>query len=234
MLARRQWHCVAAATAVGAVTLAAAGQIPAAAAAAAARTTPLLASPSASVVLGRRRLFGRYGAGWGTARPRKIFNGGGPSGLVTNLRWKHWGGRVAVGIGLTSLYKPRGGYYRRRGAIQLRASGRGSCRGTGGKRAYTHLDARVPSHPGGRFGRWFSWAGLKSICTLNYLPYSLRTGRKATRRSSHAARRRPGPESRHHHHEGVDPRKWEPRSRRIGVALQPASPSRRPRSGLSG
>ena len=32
------------------------------------------------------------GTGFGRARPRKIFNGGDPTGLVTKVSWQSWGG----------------------------------------------------------------------------------------------------------------------------------------------
>jgi hypothetical protein len=49
-------------------------------------------------------------AGWGTAKPARIFNGGDPSGLVTHIRWASWGGSTANGHGLNWIFKPGGGY----------------------------------------------------------------------------------------------------------------------------
>jgi hypothetical protein len=53
--------------------------------------------------------FAPNGAGFGTAHPQEIFNGGDPSGLVTKIRWKHWGAGAAVGSGLNAIFKPGGG-----------------------------------------------------------------------------------------------------------------------------
>jgi hypothetical protein len=41
--------------------------------------------------------------GYGEAHPRRIFNGGDPSGLVMHVHWKHWGSRRATGWG-TGLF----------------------------------------------------------------------------------------------------------------------------------
>jgi hypothetical protein len=41
--------------------------------------------------------------GFGRVRPREIFFGGDPSGLVCHISWTSWGGQFAVGTG-TGLY----------------------------------------------------------------------------------------------------------------------------------
>jgi len=38
--------------------------------------------------------------GWGSIRPRTIFNGGDPTGLVKDISWSSWGGATAVGNGM--------------------------------------------------------------------------------------------------------------------------------------
>ena len=48
-----------------------------------------LASPP-QVVLGKKNVF-PYSQGWGTVRPRMIFNGGVPSGKAWHLEWNGWG-----------------------------------------------------------------------------------------------------------------------------------------------
>jgi hypothetical protein len=116
------------------------------------------------VVLGSRTLY-RYGSGWGMPHPRLIFNGGVPSGKAWSIRWRHWGSGVAVGRGLTWIYRPNGGYFGKPAPIELRAYGIGRCSDSGG-RAYLHLDARVPSRPGEPLGHSFSWAGLRTLCHL--------------------------------------------------------------------
>jgi len=129
----------------------------------AAAATPL-SDQQREAVLGELDFYGQYGKGWGRVKPRTVFNGGVPSGLVRKIRWRRWGSRTAVGRGWTSLYRPRGGYYRRSGRIILRASRLGTCPATGGIPAYTRLSARVQVKPGGRYGRRFLWAGNRDIC----------------------------------------------------------------------
>jgi hypothetical protein len=125
-------------------------------------------SPSASsgteIVLGSKNFIPPYrGLGWGTAHPRRISNAGVPSGNVFRIHWRTWGGLVAQGRGLTWIYAPRGGYYSKPGAIELRAYGIGRCTRTG-PRAYLHLKVRVAKRPGGPLGRWFLWGGQRDLC----------------------------------------------------------------------
>jgi hypothetical protein len=120
-----------------------------------------IAAPG-QVVLGKKNLF-PSSQGWGTARPATIFNGGVPSGKAWHLVWTEWGSSVATAHGLTWIYRPGGGYFSKPAAIELRASRIGRCM-EHGPRAYTHLEARVASRPGGPLGRWFVWGGWRSTC----------------------------------------------------------------------
>ena len=123
-----------------------------------------VAAGSSRVVLGGKA-FAPMGKGFGTVAPREIFNGGDPSGLVEKIKWSHWGQRTATGWGQTSIFKPHGGYYPQLVRSELRATRLGQCT-KNGRRAYTHLEERVPSHPGGALGKWFAWSGEKSVCHL--------------------------------------------------------------------
>jgi hypothetical protein len=113
------------------------------------------ASAGSPPVLGKKGLM-PYGKGWGSARPREIFNGGAPSGSVSRIRWRHWGAVTATGSGRAPTYKPGGGYYAKRVRVQLRATRLGRCPG-GHRRAYTRLIVRAQTKPGGPFGDWFAW-----------------------------------------------------------------------------
>ena len=42
------------------------------------------------------------GKGYGTVRPSEIYNGGDPTGLVTNVHWQSWGGPTAIATGMSS------------------------------------------------------------------------------------------------------------------------------------
>ncbi len=41
----------------------------------------------------------RGGTGFGTVKPRTVFLGGDPTGLVKSITWQHWGSARAVGFG---------------------------------------------------------------------------------------------------------------------------------------
>ncbi|MGE5408249.1 MAG: hypothetical protein ACM3NV_06510 [Syntrophothermus sp.] len=120
------------------------------------------ASPAfARVVLGGVVYGGDHGEGWGTARPHTIFNGGDPSGLITDVHWSSWGGAVARGHGRHPIFKPGGGYYRHAVVARLKATDIGRCEG---RRAYLKLLIREPRRPGGPLGPWRSWSGARTIC----------------------------------------------------------------------
>ncbi len=123
-----------------------------------------VAAGGSRVVLGSKA-FAPMGKGFGTVAPREIFNGGDPSGLVEKIKWSHWGQRSATGWGATSIFKPHGGYYPHLVKSELRATRLARCT-KNGRPAYTHLEERVPSHPGGALGKWFAWSGAKSVCHL--------------------------------------------------------------------
>ena len=101
----------------------------------------------------------------GRAEPSKIFNGGDPSGSVSKIKWSGWGNPSAIGYGLNPIFKPGGGYFRKPARIELRATDLGKC---GNQAAYTRLEVRVPKHPGGKLGKWFSGPGAKTICKPPY------------------------------------------------------------------
>lgn len=117
----------------------------------------------ATVVLGAAS-FAPNGDGFGTAQPADIFNGGDPSGHVSQIHWSGWGSATAVGTGMSSIFKPQGGYYPQLVPVRLRADQLGSCT-AGGPAAYTHLSVREPSVPGGPLGPWMGWSGSGSICS---------------------------------------------------------------------
>ncbi len=113
------------------------------------------------VVLGGIVYGAPNGEGWGGERPGTIFNGGDPSGLISEVEWEAWGGPVARGHGLNSIFKPHGGYYRHQVTILLKATDLGRCEG---KAAYLKLFVREPKKPGGPPGPWVSWSGHRTLC----------------------------------------------------------------------
>lgn len=128
-------------------------------------TVATTAGAAADPVLGAKAFAAPYGKGFGTAEPRAIFNGGDPSGSVSQIKWSGWGNPSAIGYGLNPIFKPHGGYYRKPARIELRATNLGKC---GKRAAYTRLEVRIPKHPGGKLGKWFSWSGAKTLCKPPY------------------------------------------------------------------
>jgi hypothetical protein len=129
----------------------------------AATLTPVTAAADDPPVLGSPAHAQPTGAGWGTAHPRHLYNGGDPSGEVAHLVWKRWGRHATTGRGVTWLLRPEGGYYARPGRIVLRADRLGAC--ADGSVAYTRLRFRVAHRPGGPVGsHWRRWAGGGDIC----------------------------------------------------------------------
>lgn len=127
-------------------------------------STRQISTPApATVVLGADS-FAPHGDGFGTAQPTDIFNGGDPSGHVSQIHWTGWGSALAFGTGMSSIFKPQGGYYPQLVAVQLRADRLGSC-SPSGPPAYTRLSVREPSVPGGPLGPWAEWSGSGSICS---------------------------------------------------------------------
>lgn len=108
--------------------------------------------------------FAPQGNGFGTEHPADIFNGGDPSGHVSQIHWTGWGSATAIGTGMGSIFKPQGGYYPQLVQVQLRADQLGSCT-AGGPPAYTRLSVREPSAPGGPLGPWMRWSGSGNICS---------------------------------------------------------------------
>src|SRR5271169_1536490 len=97
-----------------------------------------------AVVLGSFAYAGSIGVGWGTEHPSEIFNGGDPSGLVSRIHWKSWGGSTADGQGSTSIFKSGGGYYNTQVPAQLHTYDLGRCTAHG-RLAYRRLSVREPS-----------------------------------------------------------------------------------------
>ncbi len=124
---------------------------------------PAVTTNPGQPVLGSKAFIPRVGLGWGSYQPREIFNGGDPSGMVQRITWTYWGQPDAYGYGQTYIFKPKGGYYPGSVTAELRAYDLGRCTANG-PLAYQHLDARVPSAPGGKLGQWFPWDNGKTLC----------------------------------------------------------------------
>jgi hypothetical protein len=70
-------------------------------------TAPVSASPAAAVpTLGQPAGLFAHGQGFGQVKPTKIFNGGDPTGLVTQVAWRSWGGAQAIATGISDYVGP--------------------------------------------------------------------------------------------------------------------------------
>jgi hypothetical protein len=125
-------------------------------------TTQRTPDPTA-VALGAKS-FAPGGDGFGTVQPSDIFNGGDPSGHISQIHWTGWGSNTAFGTGMSSIFKPSGGYYPQPVQIQLRADQLAGC-APGAPPVYRHLSVREPSVPGGPLGPWMGWSGPGNICS---------------------------------------------------------------------
>jgi hypothetical protein len=125
----------------------------------------LLCAPARAAdapVLGSPDFVHVYGVGWGKVAPRKIHNGGDPSGLVSKIRWSGWGHPVARGVGTGNIFRLMGGYFPPV-RVKLRVRDLGRCPGHS-QRAYTTLEIRIPQWPGGPLGEWVKWGGSTNMC----------------------------------------------------------------------
>lgn len=113
-------------------------------------------------VLGQARGVTR---GYGSARPRVLDNGGDPTGILTNVSWRSWGGREAVGTG-TGYYDPPGKPIAE--SVSERATvvafDLGNC---GGRSTYQAVEWYFPSS-----GGTFDPNNYLDVCSWTYHPAS--------------------------------------------------------------
>jgi hypothetical protein len=151
----------------------AASAAPAASGASGASTAPATAGPGtatppasasgAAPVLGRLAGVFAQGQGFGQARPAKIFNGGDPTGLVTQVTWTSWGGPQAIGSGTSEYVGP--GQSVATGTAETAtvvAFHLGHCHGT---LMYRAVEWYFPQQ-----GQAFDPAHYENVCTGSYVP----------------------------------------------------------------
>jgi hypothetical protein len=106
-----------------------------------------------------------HGEGFGQVKPSKIFNGGDPTGLVTHVAWKSWGGARAVATGISDYVAPNqsvaGGTEE---AATVVAFNLGTC---DGKLMYRAVEWYFPQHK-----QAFDPGRYEDICTGTYVPGS--------------------------------------------------------------
>ena len=120
-------------------------------------------SPAAVPVLGRPAGDFTHGAGFGQVKPAKIFNGGDPTGLLTHITWKSWGGADAVGTGKTDYVGPGQSVAAgKEEQATVEAFKLGKCHR---KLMYKAVEWYFPQH-----GQSFSASHYENICKGTYVP----------------------------------------------------------------
>ena len=59
------------------------------------------ATGAGKLVIGSKVFQTPIGRGWGTTEPKRLYNGGVPSGDIDRIHWESWGGPTAIGWGRT-------------------------------------------------------------------------------------------------------------------------------------
>jgi len=125
--------------------------------------TPSPAAPAAAATLGQPAgVFAHGSSGFGQVKPAKIFNGGDPTGLVTNVVWSSWGGAQATATGTSDYVGPNQSVAQ--GTEQTAtvvAFNLGTC---DGKLMYQAVEWYFPQH-----GQAFNPNQYENICTGTYV-----------------------------------------------------------------
>ena len=117
---------------------------------AAAVDVPVLAGPWAS-----------NQQGYGHVRPRTVFNGGDPTGLVTHIHWTSWGRGRATGVGISQYVGPEQSVAEgTQQTVRVVLFQLGTCKS---KRAYNAIEWYFPGH-----GQHFDPRTYINACTGSY------------------------------------------------------------------
>jgi hypothetical protein len=103
-----------------------------------------------------------YQKGYGKVRPKRIYNGGDPTGDVRHIRWRHWGHNKAIGTGRAVWVRP-GTIVADNGftsGARVVAFHLGKCHGY---RSYNAIEWYFP-----KYGETFDPRGYINACTGAY------------------------------------------------------------------
>jgi hypothetical protein len=104
-----------------------------------------------------------HGSGFGQVKPKEVFNGGDPTGLVTSITWRGWGGAQAVGTGRSDYVGPNqavaAGTLE---SVRIVAFDLGTCHG---RYMYAAVEWYFPQH-----GQAFSARQFEDACIGAYYP----------------------------------------------------------------
>ena len=121
--------------------------------------------PAAVPTLGQPAGVFAHGQGFGQVKPAEIFNGGDPTGLVTRVIWRSWGGAQAVATGISDYVGPgqtvAGG---KEEPVTVVAFNLGIC---DGRLMYRAVEWYFPQHK-----QAFDPGRYEDICTGTYVPAS--------------------------------------------------------------
>jgi hypothetical protein len=104
-----------------------------------------------------------HGSGFGQVKPRKVYNGGDPTGLVTSITWHDWGEAQAVGTGLSDYVGP--GQFVAQGKVEpvrIVAFDLGTCNG---RYMYAAVEWYFPQHK-----QAFNASQFEDTCIGAYYP----------------------------------------------------------------
>ena len=122
-------------------------------------------SRAALPTLGRLAGVFAHGQGFGQVKPSRVFNGGDPTGLVTHVVWRSWGGAQAVATGISDYVGPgqtvAGGTQE---PVTVVAFKLGTC---DGRLMYQAVEWYFPQHK-----QAFDLGHYEDICTGTYVPAS--------------------------------------------------------------
>jgi WD40 repeat protein len=105
--------------------------------------------------------FAVNGVGFGQVRPKEIFNGGDPSGMISHITWKSWGGSRAIGTGRALYVGPNQAVVNgTEETATVVAFNLGAC---GGKLMYRAVEWYFPQHK-----QAFNPRQYENICTGGY------------------------------------------------------------------
>jgi len=106
--------------------------------------------------------FAHGSSGFGQVKPAKIFNGGDPTGLVTNVVWSSWGGARATATGSSEYVGPNQSVAQgTEETATVVAFNLGTC---DGKLMYQAVEWYFPQH-----GQAFNPNQYENICTGTYV-----------------------------------------------------------------
>jgi len=123
--------------------------------------TPSHTPAGAVPTLGRPAGVFAHGVGFGQVKPKKLFNGGDPTGLVSNIAWRSWGGARAVGTGTSEYIGPTQSVAKgKEEHAKVVAFKLGTCHG---KLMYQAVEWYFPQH-----GQKFNPHRYQNICAGGY------------------------------------------------------------------